>query len=211
MGEKRVRRGRYRSEEKSRGSERESEDMEKEPWYTRVEGPFPEWQGPVGVKEDGGGSTYAQGKVGGMVIHRAVNNQDAQAIKEAVEGGVNVNEVEAAGNTPLHNCAYTGWLEGAELLLSLGAKINASNNAGDTPWHWARNMRQDEMMVFLEKSGASKEKGHVLVPDHVPKVKDFFEKECWAHHPKPHESYIEAAKKRDEAYEKEANKLIPGM
>ena len=50
--------------------------MEKEPWYTRVEGPFPEWQGPVGVKEDGGGSTYAQGKVGEMVIHRAVNNQD---------------------------------------------------------------------------------------------------------------------------------------
>merc|ERR1711977_679853 len=117
MGEeKRVRRGRYRSEEKSRESERESEDMEKEPWYTRVEGPFPEWQGPVGVKEDGGGSTYAQGKVGGMVIHRAVNNEDAKATKKAVEDGVNVNEVEAAGNTPLHNCAYNGWVEGAELL-----------------------------------------------------------------------------------------------
>ena len=52
--------------------------MEKEPWYTRVEGPFPEWQGPVGVKEDGGGSTYAQGKVGDMVIHRAVNNKDVK-------------------------------------------------------------------------------------------------------------------------------------
>ena len=50
--------------------------MEKEPWYTRVEGPFPEWQGPVGVKADGGGSTYAQGKVGNMVMHRAVNNRN---------------------------------------------------------------------------------------------------------------------------------------
>ena len=51
----------------------------------------------------------------------------------------------------------------------------------------------------------------MLVPDHIPKVKDFFEKECWAHHPKPHQNYVEAKKKQDEAFEKEANKLIPGM
>ena len=62
-----------------------------------------------------------------------------------------------------------------------------------------------------QQSGASKEKGHVLVPDHVPKVKDFFEKECWSHHPKPHQSYVEYKKKQDDAFEKEANKLIPGM
>jgi hypothetical protein len=51
-----------------------------------------------------------------------------------VDAGVGVNEVEAAGNTPLHSAAYEGWVEGAELLLQLGAKVNASNNAGDTPW-----------------------------------------------------------------------------
>ena len=61
--------------------------MEKEPWYTRVEGPFPEWQGPVGVKEDGGGSTYAQGKVGDMVIHRAVNNKNAEGEWMEIAGG----------------------------------------------------------------------------------------------------------------------------
>merc|ERR1712010_105366 len=188
MGKRAGQRTRERGERRAKDEQRERERtrrMEKEPWYTRVEGPFPEWQGPVGVKADGGGSTYAQGKVGNMVMHRAVNNRNIAAIKKAIEG--------------------------AELLLSLGAKINASNNAGDTPWHWARNMRQDEMVAFLEKSGASKEKGYVLVPDHVPKVKDFFEKECWAHHPKPHQSYVEAKKKQDAAFEKEANKLIPGM
>jgi hypothetical protein len=33
-----------------------------------------------------------------------------------------------AGNTPLHNAAYEGWLDGVNLLLQAGAKVNASNN-----------------------------------------------------------------------------------
>ena len=70
---------------------------------------------------------------------------------KAVDDGENVNEVEAAGSTPLHNAAYEGWLQGAELLLSLGAKIDASNNAGDRPWHWARNMGHADMMDVLEQ------------------------------------------------------------
>lgn len=70
---------------------------------------------------------------------------------KSVDTGENVNEVEAAGNTPLHHAAYEGWLQGAELLLSLGAHINASNNAGDRPWHWARNMGYADMMEMLEQ------------------------------------------------------------
>ena len=68
-----------------------------------------------------------------------------------MDEGVNVNEVEAAGNTPLHFAAYEGWAEGVELLLSLGAKINASNNAGDRPWHWAQNMGHDDIQDLLVK------------------------------------------------------------
>lgn len=68
-----------------------------------------------------------------------------------VEAGENVNEVEAAGNTPLHNAAFEGWLEGVELLIQLGAKVNASNNAGDTPWHWATNMGHNEVLAVLEQ------------------------------------------------------------
>ena len=124
--------------------------MEKNPWWTRIEGPFDTWSGPVGVKEDGGGSIRGRGRVGAMRVHRAVCNHDVEAIREAVAQGADVNEVEGAGNTPLHNAAYEGWAEGVELLLNLGAKINASNNAGDRSWHWAQNMKNKQVMKLLE-------------------------------------------------------------
>ncbi|PRW20613.1 mitochondrial import receptor subunit TOM9-2-like [Chlorella sorokiniana] len=165
--------------------------MEKNPWYKNVEGPFLQWKGPVGIKEDGGGCTRGRGRVGPMAIHRAANNRDAQAIKKAVEEGHDVNEVEAAGNTPLHFACWQGWIEGCELLLSLGAKVNASNNAGDRPWHWARNAGHEDVMAFIEK--------------------DFYQKECWAHHPKPHQEYMDMRKKQDEALVAERAKLVPGM
>lgn len=54
--------------------------MEKDPWYKNVEGPFLQWKGPIGVKEDGGGCTRAQGRVGNMVIHRAAFNKNKQGM-----------------------------------------------------------------------------------------------------------------------------------
>ncbi|MEW5304303.1 MAG: hypothetical protein WDW38_011058 [Sanguina aurantia] len=182
--------------------------MEVDPWYKRVQGPFPVWDGPKGVKADGGGSIRGCGMVGKMKLHRAVMNRDTEGIKRLIADGEDVNEVEAAGSTPLHNAAYEGWVEGATLLLELGAKVNASNNAGDTPWHWATYMRNDEMVVFLEQRGASKAQGKVLVQEHVPKVKDFYAKECWAHHPKPYADYVEFKIKEHDTIQAEHKKAI---
>ena len=47
--------------------------------------------------------------------------------------------------------------------------------------------------------------------DHVPKVRDFFSKECWAHHPKPHQEFIDWRRKEDDKLAAEQAKLIPGM
>ena len=117
------------------------------------------------------------------------------AVRALAAGGHSVNEVEAAGNTPLHSAAYEGWIEGVELLLSLGAKVDASNNAGDRPWHWADNMGHEDVKALLTKArgrarrvdargarhpltgracaqkGARIDQGQVLVQDHVAKVK----------------------------------------
>jgi len=40
-----------------------------------------------------------------------------------IKQGDSPNEVEGAGNVPLHAAAYQGWVEGIILLLQLGAKV----------------------------------------------------------------------------------------
>jgi hypothetical protein len=172
--------------------------VERNPWYNRVEGPFPERYTNVGVKADGGGSMRGRGIVGEMKVHRAVFNRDAALIEKLLDEGENVNEVEAAGNTPLHCAAYDGWREGVDLLVARGAKLNASNNAGDTPYIWAQNMLNDECAEALKTHGADPEyRGRVIVPEHVPKVKDFYDLPDGKDHPKPSLEYLEFQRELD--------------
>jgi hypothetical protein len=174
--------------------------MEKSPWFKNVDGPFPTWEGPLGVKADGGeaASGWAScgrpstqetepmaltggrcgrplqaaasggragwarccctgrpatgtSRVGGLAGWRAGTCRAdpaepavpvgpavpvrphhtaprppplssippfptppllTAAIVDLAAAGENVNEVEAAGNTPLHSAAYEGWVEG---------------------------------------------------------------------------------------------------
>ena len=121
-------------------------------------------------------------------------------LDEKSQQKTDVNEVEGAGNTPLHGAAYDGWLEGIELLAKRGARLDASNNAGDTPWQWAANMRHDEACDLLEKLGADKDyRGRVIVPEHIPKVKDFYELEDGRDHPLPSQEFLEWQKEQDRA------------
>eukprot|EP00955_Chlamydomonas_euryale_P060269 357663-Chlamydomonas_euryale.AAC.21 len=39
--------------------------------------------------------------------------------------------------------------------------------------------------------GATRCNGTVLVQEHVPKVRDFYSKDCWAHHPKPYADFVD--------------------
>jgi hypothetical protein len=68
--------------------------------------------------------------------------------------------------------------------------------AGDTPWHWASNMKNEEMCDFLVKNGASKKMGNVIVPEHIPKVKvsDTTANLCgpFLHRQRAWESWVEA-------------------
>jgi ankyrin repeat protein len=173
-------------------------ETEIDPWYKRVKGPFPERYGCVGVKADGGGSMRGRGTVGEMKIHRAVFNRDETLVRRLIAEGVDVNEVDGAGSTPIMCAAYEGWCEGVDALVELGAKVNASNNAGDTAYQWAENMQDEEMMEKLKQHGADPNYvGQVIVPEHIPKVKDFYDSEEGQKHPKPSEEFLEYQAERD--------------
>ena len=89
------------------------------------------------------------------------------------------------------------------------------------------------------QNGASTQQGKVLVSDHIPKVKvsilskgtlclavlhdiglcqtqaelaqDFFQKDCWRHHPKPYADYMELKQRQDQELAASKKKLIPGL
>lgn len=42
-------------------------------------------------------------------------------------------------------------------------------------------------------------------------MQDFFQKPCWAHHPKPYADYMEYKKKEEADQLADRQKLIPGM
>ena len=166
--------------------------------WKRVQGPFPENYGCVGVKEDGGGSMRGRGTVGAMKVHRACFNRKADLLRELVANGEDINEVDGAGVTPIMCAAYEGWAEGIDVLVELGAKVNASNNAGDTAWVWADTMNHEDVQERLKHHGADPEYlGQVIVPEHIPKVKDFYDGEEGKLHPKPSEEYLEYMREQE--------------
>ena len=81
------------------------------------------------------------------------------ALAAALAAGANPNEVEAAGTTPLHCAAYGGWEAGVRTLVAAGAKVAASNNAGDRAWHWAVNMGHEKVAAVLVEVSGEREKG----------------------------------------------------
>jgi hypothetical protein len=41
-------------------------------------------------------------------------------------------------------------------------------------------------------------------------VQDFFQKDCWKHHPKPHKEYMDWRFKEDEKLQMQRERLVPG-
>jgi len=181
-----------------------------DPWYNRVKGPFPEKYGCVGVKEDGGGSMRGRGTVGPMKIHRAVFNRDEDAVRAIIASGEgDVNEVDGAGVTPIMCAAYEGWARGIDVLCELGAKVNASNNAGDTAYMWAETMANDDVIERLKHHGVDiNYVGQVIVPEHIPKVREFYDSEEGQKHPKPSEEYLEYQREQDAVMQKATDEAL---
>ncbi|MBW3571410.1 MAG: ankyrin repeat domain-containing protein [Gemmatimonadetes bacterium] len=86
-------------------------------------------------------------------LHELVG--EPQAIELALAAGADPNQTDAAGNTPLHACAWPGNLAAARLLLAYGADAGARNRRGVPVLHEAVRRGRPEMAMLLARAGAA--------------------------------------------------------
>ena len=67
------------------------------------------------------------------LLYIAARNGHVNICEYLINKGINVNELQKDGSTPLHGAAYYGQTNVVKLLLSYGAKTNIKNNFGHLP------------------------------------------------------------------------------
>jgi len=86
---------------------------------------------------------------------KAIKNGDIERIKKLISQGADVNAKDKRGMTPLHNAAYYGQRQVAEVLIAKGANVNETDTAGQAPLHIAANFGAKFVPELLLVNGAS--------------------------------------------------------
>lgn len=84
----------------------------------------------------------------------ALDTGNIRAVRIFIDAGVNLEEVNSVGWTPLMISSFMGHEDTAELLLSAGANVNARDNRGYGPLHWAAYCGYQMITRMLIKKGA---------------------------------------------------------
>jgi ankyrin repeat protein len=84
----------------------------------------------------------------------AIVNNKYEEVEKLLQTGVNANEKNALGATPLSWAACVGNLTCISKLLDLGADIRATTLKGETALHFAAQCGQAEAVLLLLDRGA---------------------------------------------------------
>jgi len=79
---------------------------------------------------------------------------DVNLIPELIAKGGDVNEVDGAGNTPLHWAVMSGRIEGVRMLIANNANVNIQNKKGKAAIHLACFFNREEMVIDLVSAGS---------------------------------------------------------
>ena len=104
------------------------------------------------------GNTLALSKdltSGETALHIVIKRRDQLWTKFMLERGVPANEADKRGVTPLALAASLGFIEGVELLVKHGARVDVPNPAGETPLIAAVHKRDIPMIRILLNNGAN--------------------------------------------------------
>ncbi|MDB4342093.1 ankyrin repeat domain-containing protein [bacterium] len=86
-------------------------------------------------------------------ILAAAYNGNIATVKQHLAAGTDVNAADENGWTALHQAAFKGRKEIAELLITKGADVNAKDEDGGTPLDVAIKYKQTETADLLRKHG----------------------------------------------------------
>ena len=99
-----------------------------------------------------GTASYKDTRQNQKAFQEAVNRKDREEVHRLLSLGVNINALNEAGDTPLHQCIRDGRIDSAKLLVEFGADIKRTNRDGWSPVHLATALGQrDLVMFFLDK------------------------------------------------------------
>jgi ankyrin repeat protein len=73
-----------------------------------------------------------------FAIHHAVMKADIDAVSELIATGINLDELDELGHSPLHWAVFGGYYDIAKLLLTAGANPNVISEDGVSP-KWRAN------------------------------------------------------------------------
>ncbi|KAJ7340449.1 hypothetical protein OS493_003197 [Desmophyllum pertusum] len=82
-------------------------------------------------------------------FQEAVNRRDREEVHRLLSVGVNINAINEAGDTPLHQCIRDGRIDSAKLLVEFGADVKRTNRDGWSPVHLATFLGHRELMMYL--------------------------------------------------------------
>ena len=79
---------------------------------------------------------------------------DAQAVKDLLDAGADLEARDSLGCTALHNAASDGTAETVNAIINAGADIEARDKDGWTPLHWAASNSTVGIVNVLLEAGA---------------------------------------------------------
>lgn len=107
------------------------------------------------VRQPGSTVLTARDGSGNGALHLLVRDKDYTWTSFMLGKGANPNMQDREGNTALALAALVGWVDGAQLLLSNRASVDAPNQRGETPLILAVHNRDLAMVRLLLGAGAN--------------------------------------------------------